>query len=164
MALSGCNLQEGVLDSIMKLLFIGKGYHFSSKTGFNCQESNSLSFSRECWWCFYSFTLDIIVLYFQVHHGGAGTTAAGLKAAVTRYANFSEHLFFVSVFFTVYMNSLLLYIIHFLLQHSVQLLLYLSLETNHSGESGYMPAEWVPHPFQLMSSHLINWLLPFVLC
>lgn len=48
------------------------------------------------------FSVDIIVLYFQVHHGGAGTTAAGLKAAVTRYVNFSEHLFFVHILHRIY--------------------------------------------------------------
>lgn len=95
---------------------------------------------------------------YQVHHGGAGTTAAGLKAAVTIFASL-EYLFLLcDLLQQVYCGCF--YVFCF----SVQQQLYHSLETNHSGERGCMPEESVQHPSRSKHSRLKSWLMPFISC
>lgn len=69
-----------------------------------------------------------------MHHGGAGTTAAGLRAAVPTSTAFAKFLIFVIVHWLIEASA-------FALLCSVQQPLSLSLGTSHSGESGCMPGE-----------------------
>lgn len=74
----------------------------------------------------------------QVHHGGAGTTAAGLKAAVNSFnalcITVDVLIFFHLLYFACFMYPLVYrYLLN--LSASVQLLLFRFLATNPSGES-----------------------------
>lgn len=80
-----------------------------------------------------------LTICFQVHHGGAGTTAAGLRAAVITsklVAMFDTFHFLLPHYFIYLITDP-----HYYLHHSALLPLFLSLGTNHSGGIEYMLEE-----------------------
>lgn len=89
----------------------------------------------------------------QVHHGGAGTTAAGLKAAVNESLPLFGRLL---IFIDIYLES---NIFSPLPLNSAQQPLCLSLGISSFGEKGCMQEGLALHPSQLKSSLGRSWLV-----
>ena len=94
----------------------------------------------------------------QVHHGGAGTTAAGLKAAVM--ASHSKTCLFLAPRDWLLLTFIVSVSVSVSVHSSAQPRSFLSLEINRFGANRYMLEELVLHPSPLKSSHLTSWWMP----